>query len=134
MQHNRHIARRFTFVEIMVAVAILGMSLAVTLTVIGSARARVMRAERRWARQHVLSNAAELFLLEGPDANVLSGLLPPGFSANCETEDVDDLPDHAAETVDGWKLVRFRVGVRNAGGQLVGEQTVEKLIVEEEER
>ncbi len=125
---------RFTFLEIMVAVAILSASLAVVLTILGSSRSRLMRAERRWAGQHVLSNAVEFYLLAGTDAAIPGGVLPDGFSASCDLEAAEDLPEHAAEAVGGWMLGRYRIEVFNAGRQNVGEQIIEKVVLEEDLR
>ncbi len=114
------------------AVAILGVCLGAVLSLVGTARERVMRAERRWARQHNLSNAVEHYLLSGAKAAAPLDLLPPGFSASCRLEAVEGLPEGLPETMDGWLLGRYTVAVYNAGGQLTGVQEVEKLVREDD--
>ncbi len=122
---------RFTFLEILIATAILGIALALALQVIGAARARLLRAERRWARQHNLDQAVEFYLLAGPDAALPTDLLPEGFSASCTVEPVplDELPEFvASEQYQGWTLARYRITLVWRGSASVQQQVVEKVI------
>ncbi|NOY80520.1 MAG: prepilin-type N-terminal cleavage/methylation domain-containing protein [Kiritimatiellaeota bacterium] len=122
---------RFTFLEILIAIAILGIALALALQIVGAARARLLRAERRWARQHNLDQVVEFYLLAGPDAALPTDLLPEGFSASCTVEPVplDELPEFvSSEEYQGWTLARYRITLVWRGSASVQQQVVEKVI------
>ncbi len=106
-----------------------------SVAVIGAARAQVLRAERRWGRQHLLNQAAEFYLLAGPDGEVPVGMLPQGFSSSCELLEVEDLPEHAVEGIPGWpeyRLAAFRISVLDPSGNSLGTHTVEKIIKDDD--
>ncbi len=127
--------RLFTFVEILMAAVILSMAVAMVLSIVGSARARILRAERVWGREHLLSNATELYLMAGKDGQMPEGLLPEGFSARCDLTPVEDLPDKAAEPIPGWtnwRLGQYRVIVYDTRGNALAEHVVEKAVLEDE--
>ena len=67
-----------------------------------------------------------------PTADPPSGCLPEGFSARCEITAVDELPEEAAEAIEGWILVRYHVSVLGTDRALIAEQTVEKLVREDD--
>ena len=124
--------RRFTFLEVLIAVAILGVSLAMILQIIGGARARLLRGERRWANQHLLTQATELFLLGGATAESPDGLLPPHYSARCDLAAAENLPSHAENPIDGWALGVYHVSVTGRRGDVVADVTVEKVVRQED--
>jgi len=122
--------RRFTLTEVLIAAAILGVGLALTFQSLGVSRARLLRAERRWARRHNLDQALEFYLLAGPDAKPPPGLLPEGFRMSCTVEPApqDELPADAPDEIQGWTLAKLRVTVTWRDGTITGEQTVYKII------
>jgi prepilin-type N-terminal cleavage/methylation domain-containing protein len=122
----------FTFLEIVISLAILGLSLAMVFSILATARKRVMRAESRWAIQHNVNNACEFFLLAGPEESLPADLLPPGFDAQCSVSRVEDLPEDTPDTMQGWALAGYEISVSNANGEQVGRQHVEKLVVDED--
>jgi len=121
---------RFTFIEILIAAAILAVCMSLAFQVIGAARGRLLRAEGRWARRHNLDQAVEFFLLAGPRATPPAGLLPEGFSAMCRVDTVPagDLPDYATDEYRGWVLARMEITVTWRDGGVVGRQTIEKIV------
>ncbi len=123
---------RFTFLEVLIAVAILGVSLAMVISIVGGARTRILRAERSWGRQHLLTQGVEMYLLGGPKATVPQGLLPPSFALQCELTQVDDLPAQAMDAQDGWVLGRYHISLIGRDGTVIDEATVEKLVREED--
>lgn len=120
--------RVFTLIEVVVAVALLGVSLATVVTVVSQARSRVMRAERRWAGEHLLTNATEWVLLAGEDAAFPDEALPPGFNVSCVKRPLEDLPTMAAEPRGNWFPYRYTVRVSNANGESVGNRSVIKVL------
>ncbi len=127
--------RFFTFIEVMIATVILGIAAGMVLSILGVARARILRAERRWGREHHLSNCTEFYLLAGSESTAPQHLLPEGFSVDVELAPVEDLPEHAAESVSGWNgwtLAQYRVTVFDPYGKSIGERTVQKIVKEDD--
>ena len=122
----------FTLLEVIIAAAVLALAVVMSVGIMGGARARILRAESRWGRQHLLSQAAEIYLLGGANAELPSGLLPEGFSSTCTLAPVDDLSEEDMEPQQGWMLGRFHVCVYDAAGDLMAECRVEKLVREED--
>jgi type II secretory pathway pseudopilin PulG len=124
---------QFTLLEVVVAITILAMSVVCTMSIVGGARAQLLRAERRWGRSHLLAQAAEYYLLAGPEARRAPvGILPEGFRMDCRLREVDDLPDEALEPIQGWVLGEFVINVYDPGGDSIGEVRVRKLVREED--
>jgi len=119
--------RGFTLLEVVVALAILALGLTSALTIVGSARDRILRGQQRWAREHVTSQATEFFLLAGAAAALPPGILPQGFSANCQLEVVDDLGEFAREPIQGWVLQRLTINVYDLDGRVVGSRIVQTM-------
>lgn len=124
--------RCFTLLEVIIAAAVLALAVVMSVGIMGGARARILRAESRWGRQHLLSQAVELYLLGGPAAEIPPGLLPEGFSCSCTLTPVDDLSEEDLEPQQGWILGCFQVSVYDASGDLMAECRVEKLVREED--
>ena len=97
--------------EVMIAALILAMSVAATTAIVGTARANMLREQRRWLREHLLANAVEFYLACGPDAMPPDGLLPDGYGCSCELYDVEDLPEDALESIREWRLGEYHIVV-----------------------
>ena len=129
---TRH--HRFTLLEVSIAAMLLAISAVGALTVVGTARADILREVRRRDREHHLANAVEFFLLAGPDGVVPNGLLPDGMSATCTVAEVDEgLPEQAYESIQGWRLGEYRITLYGDDGQPLGEQRIRKILKEEED-
>lgn len=124
--------RNFTLMEVMVATTILAMAVVATLGIVGSARATLLRAEKRWGRQHILSQAIEYYLLAGSEAPLPDGLLPQGFSARCQLYAVDDIHEEAQVSIREWQLGEYHVQVFDVQGNLMEEARIRKLVHEED--
>lgn len=122
----------FTLMEVMIAAGILAMSVAATLAIVGGGRARLLRAEKRWGRAHLLSQVSEYYLLAGAEAEEPRDLLPDGFSASCELHEAEDLVEDASEAINGWVLGVYTIRVFDTKGGLLGEIAVEKLVREDD--
>jgi hypothetical protein len=131
-RHTLRARHRFTILEVIIAAAILALAVVMSVGIMGGARARILRAESRWGRQHLLSQAVELYLLGGPGAEVPPGLLPEGFSSSCTLTPVDDLSEEDLEPQQGWILGCFHVSVYDVAGDLMAECRIEKLVREED--
>ena len=124
--------RTYTLMEVMIAALILGMSVAATTAIMGTARANMLREQRRWQSEHLLANAVEFYLACGPDATPPDGLMPDGFGCSCEIYAVEELLEEALESIREWRLGEYHVTVFKAGGEVVAEQNVRKILKEED--
>ncbi len=126
-------SRFFTLMEVMVASLILAFSVAATVSIVGTSQAKVLREERRWTREHYLSNALEFYLSTGPMGTPPTELFPAGWTAECELANVEDgLHEEALESISGWRMGEFHVWLYDDKGNLVGEQSVRKLVKNED--
>ena len=57
--------RRFTLLEVVVSLAILGIGLAGFLQLMMNSQKRIAQSADRWAHMHMLAQAAEYFMLQG---------------------------------------------------------------------
>jgi len=124
--------RRFTLMEVMIATTILAMSVVATMGIIGGARSSILRAEKRWARQHLLSSVAELYLIGGVHVVMPDGLLPQGFSSSCTLSEVEDIHEEAQESIHEWRLGEYHIRVFDASNNLMGELKIRKLVKEDD--
>ncbi len=123
----------FTLMEVMIAALVLTLSVVATMSIVGTSRSKLLREERRWAKEHYLLNVMEYYLATGPGASVPEVLLPAGWNASCTLVDVEDgLPDAAYDSIQGWRLCEFQVSLFNDKGDLVAEQSVRKILKEED--
>ena len=87
---------RFTLIEVIIALAILGLSLVALLTLANSSQQRLFRARERWNTAHMLTQAAEYYLLqasEDPEAITRQIFDYPDFAVNCRYDDAEDVPE-----------------------------------------
>ena len=123
----------FTLMETMVAATILAFAVVASMSILGGARSTLMRSEANWESQHLLTQAAEIFLLGGPTAEIPDGVLPDGYTATCELAAAEsDLPEEALEAIRGWTLAEYHISVLDSSGMLVAETTVRKVLKEED--
>ncbi|MFA6815958.1 MAG: prepilin-type N-terminal cleavage/methylation domain-containing protein [Lentisphaeria bacterium] len=122
----------FTLMEVLIASAILAMAAVATMSIIGGARSSLLRAEKRWGRQHLLAQTAELYLIGGPETALPDGLLPNGYSSSCTLEEVEDIHEEAQEHIKEWCLGEFHIQIFDVSGKLMAETRVRKLIKEED--
>lgn len=117
--------------EVMIAALILALTVVGSVASIGTARANLLREERRWSREHLMNNVMEFCLMAGAGNPLPAGLLPDGFSATCELYNVEEgIPEEAQESIRGWRLGEFRVRIYDRQGNLMAEQAVRKIIKE----
>ena len=122
--------RNFTLMETMIAAVILALAVVSTMGVLGGARSTLLRAEQRWAREHLLAQATELYLLGGVNAQFPEGLLPDGFYATCELYQAEDVHDDALEAINGWLLCEYHVELFDSANVKIAETTVQKVLKE----
>ena len=109
----------------MIATVVLGLAVAATAAIVSGAQTTVIKAENRWARQHLASNAAEFFLMA-------ADILPEGFSASCQLLEVDDIHEDAMEAIDGWIIGEYMIEVYDKDGNRMTETHVRKILKEDD--
>lgn len=130
--HNRVHINRFTLMEVMIAGTILALAVVSTMGVIGGARSTLLRSEQRWARQHLLAQATEFYLLAGAYAVMPEGVLPEEFSASCEVYEVEDIHEDAMTEINGWILCEYHIQLFDASGVMLAENFVRKVLKTED--
>ncbi len=120
----------FTLMETMVAAVILALAVVSTMGVLGNARSTLLRAEQRWAREHLLAQATELYLLGGVNAQFPDGLLPDGFTATCELYQAQDVHDDAFDPISGWMLCEYHIQLFDSARVKIAETKVQKVLKE----
>lgn len=123
----------FTFVEVLVALAILGLSLTILLQIVATARERLIRARRNWSRQHIVAQILEHSLLAGPDASLPENIIPEGYSVDVQRDNrwQSELLSES-EPVNGWILQRMTVRIFDDAGNAVGKGSTEVLVHEDD--
>lgn len=122
----------FTLMETMIAAVILALATVSTMGVVGGARSTLLRAEQRWAREHLLAQAAEYYLLAGAYSQIPEGILPEGFYATCELYQAEDVHDGALEEIEGWILCEYHIQLFDSANVQIAETFVQKVLKSED--
>lgn len=122
----------FTLTEVMIATVVLGLAVAATAAIVSGAQTTVIKAENRWARQHLATNVAEFYLMGGPNGELPADVLPEGFSATCQLLEVDDIHEDAQEAIDGWIIGEYLIEVFDRDGNRMTETHVRKILKEDD--
>ena len=86
----------FTLVEVVVALAILSISIAAFLQLLTAAQNRIIKAHDSWMRTHMLMQAAEYYMLmkqEEPPAMTDTFFPYDDYRVEVTYEDIDNLPE-----------------------------------------
>lgn len=135
MKRNRF-KRPFTLLEVVVAMAILAMSLAVTLQLLFSARGRIAKTADQWAQTHMLMEGAEYLLLHGDGVTEV----PNEFFAYdgyrimsvWEDMDMDDIHTEYQNIAGQLELKACKIMlVRLSDGETVDQITVDRMVYNE---
>ena len=88
--------RSFTLIEVVVALAILSISIAGLLQLLTAAQNRIIKAHDSWMRTHMLMQAAEYYMLmkqEEPPAMTDTFFPYDDYRVEVTYEDIDNLPE-----------------------------------------
>ena len=102
---------RFTLVEVVVALAILSISIAGFLQLLTAAQNRIIKAHDSWNRTHMLIQAAEYYMLmkqEEPPAITETFFPYVGYRVDVTYEEIDNLPEEYTG-LTGQKQLRAMV-------------------------
>lgn len=127
----------FTLIEVVVALAILTLSLAGLLQLLSQSQLRIADAEEKWLDMHKLIQATEYLLLAGDpeELAVPEDFFPyPGYSLECSVEDAEGLPDDYKEIDGQLPLKKWQVTlIRDRDGVSRGTVIVDRFGYEEKE-
>lgn len=102
---------RFTLVEVVVALAILSISIAGFLQLLTAAQNRIIKSHDSWLRTHMLMQAAEYYMLmkqEEPPAITEAFFPYDGYRVDVTYEEIDNLPEEYTG-LTGQKQLRAMV-------------------------
>ena len=119
----------FTLIEVVVALAILTISIAGFLQLLISAQNRIMRADEEWMRTHMLIQAAEYYMLmQQEDPPQITDVFFPydDYRVDVSFEEIENLPEEYTNLVTQKQL---RAMVLELKQQSDG-QTVDQLIID----
>ena len=122
----------FTLMEVVVAIAILAMGLITALQIAATGTKRINRAASDWKIQHMLSQAAEYYLLAGPSAEIPEEFFPfEGYHTSC-TVDTPDISEDIETEFRDWRLVKLIISVSDDNGNEVGKIEMDKILRKED--
>ena len=128
--------RYFTLVEVVVALAILGLSLSGLLSLAMNAQVKVARAVEKWENTHKLIQAVEyVMLFDDENLNVPAEFFPyEGYSVQCSVDDAEGLPEEFTEIDEAAPLKCITVElVRGRDNKVVDRARIDRINFESEE-
>lgn len=122
--------KKFTLIEVLIALSILSMSAVTLLMLMGSASKRTNKAAQRWENTHQLTQAVEYYMLNKPGSASIDERFFPldEYKAECSFDSPQALPDGVEESTDGQTLVAMRVVVKDKDDKILDSVTVERII------
>lgn len=119
----------FTLIEVVVSLAILTIGITAFLQLLIAAQVRIVKSSDAWTRMHMLSQAAEYYMLmpqEDPPALPETIFPYDGYRVVCSYEDVENLPEEYNNLVGQRPLRAMVLELR----RLSDGETVDKLIID----
>ena len=89
----------FTLIEVVIALAILAISLTGILELMTQSQKRLSKSYEKWERMHILSQAAAYYLMQGDDPPDIPEFIFPyrDHQVDVSIEDVEDLPEELSD-------------------------------------
>ena len=139
-RERRHDVKRFTLIEVIIAIGILAISLASLFQIIASSRARIAKADEAWHNMHMLTQAAEYVLLHRADVvdSVDRDFFPyRDYQVNISYEEVsDEQIDDDFASISGQLPLELctieLVNLKTSGKETVGILEIERIIYEDD--
>ena len=122
--------RSFTLIEVVVALAILSISLAGLLQMsIGSSR-KVADAVQSWESEHMLAQAVEYIMLQNEEGSSVPEEFFPyrGYSVEVACSDAEGLPEDYSDLEGQLPLKRWNIAViRDSDGKRMNEVNIDRI-------
>ena len=128
-------SENFTLIEVVVALALLSVSLAGLLQLSINSQQKLITADDKWRHEHMLAQAAEYLMLVNEDnASVPDEFFPyPGYSVEVEIDDAEDLPEDYNELVGQLPLKCWKISiVRQSDAESVASVNIDRINYDEE--
>ncbi len=95
MRSGGRIAGWFTLVEVVIAIAILGLCLGGLLQLLSAGQLTLARGMDKWHYMHMLTQAAEYLMLQSEEELEVPDEFFPydGYTVVCELDDIEDIPE-----------------------------------------
>ncbi|HCE42728.1 MAG TPA: hypothetical protein DET40_04205 [Lentisphaeria bacterium] len=120
---------KFTLIEVVVALAVLGLAVISAMEMCSSAVNRMEKAKARWTNQHRISQAAEFFLLAGPSGQLPHEIFPyQDARASCSIDNAMGLPDDVEAVSGQWCLATYHIQLYDSSGRQTSFLKVDKII------
>ena len=119
----------FTLVEVVVALAILSISIASFLQLLTAAQNRIIKAHDSWMRTHMLMQAAEYYMLmkqEEPPAMTDTFFPYDDYRVEVTYEDIDNLPEEYTGLTNQKQLRAMVLSLRRQNDG----QEADKIIID----
>ena len=126
----------FTLVEVVVALAILGLSLSGLLSLAMNSQVKVARAVEKWENTHKLIQAVEyLMLFDDENLSVPAEFFPyDGYMIQTSVDDAEGLPEEFTEINDAAPLKCITVElVRTRDNKVIDRAKIDRINFEAEE-
>ncbi len=123
--------KTFTLIEVLIALAILTISVTTFLMMMGTASKRVSKAAQRWENTHLLTQAVEYYMLnEANSSNSIDERFFPldDYKVECSIESPQGLPDDVEESHGGKALVAMWVVLKDNDDKILDSVTVERIV------
>ena len=121
----------FTLVEVVVALAILSISIAAFLQLLTAAQNRIIKASDSWTRTHMLMQAAEYYMLmkqEEPPAMTDTFFPYDDYRVEVTYEEIDNLPEEYTGLTNQKQLRAMVLSlVRQQDGHEVDKIIIDRL-------
>lgn len=135
MKTCRFGSSRFTLIEVVVALALLSVSLAGLLQLSINSQQKLIASDDKWRHEHMLAQAAEyLMLVDEENASVPDEFFPyPGYSVEVTIDDAEDLPEEYNELVGQLPLKCWNISiVRQSDAESVASVNIDRISYDEE--
>jgi type II secretory pathway pseudopilin PulG len=132
---NQLKTKNFTMIETVIALGVLIIALSAVFSTVAASQQRVIKAERRWKRQHMLTQAAEYFMLAPPNAAIPQTIFPfTDYQAFCEYSTPEGLPDMVETKVGNWQLATVKISVNSKhDGKTINAITLDRIIKKDDQ-
>ncbi|MDD4816590.1 MAG: type II secretion system protein [Victivallaceae bacterium] len=123
--------RRFTLLEVVIALTIFAVGIGIAFGVSAAARMRTMKGRQLLEESHMLAQAVEYYLLDYDAEELPEDVFPyPEYHANVSYSDPDpeSLPDRADGELGMWKLRVMRVELFNSKEESCGFLEMERIM------
>ena len=122
--------RRFTLIEVVVALAILSLSLAGLLQMSMTSTRNSGDAMEKWRSEHMLAQAAEYLMLQNEEGvEIPEEFFPyPGYTPEVVCDDAEGLPEEYSELEGQLPLRRWNIAIiRNSDGKKMAEVNIDRI-------